>query len=170
MPKCRRKSSSPPTLTLFQNGIRDTVGAFDSFLCPPHFAHNIPPAGLSGSGHRLNPPDGPAIAGDDQRFALLKLVQNRLGFLVQLFCRDRAHGRKVTPQKCHRKFLSPRGGCRHLKPMPPRTRAFICGGAYFRPMRRLNGQATTRLAPPSPHAPASSRTRLGTGFWPVAWM
>jgi hypothetical protein len=25
---------------------------------------------------------------------------------VQLFCRDRAHGEKVTPQKCHRKIES----------------------------------------------------------------
>jgi hypothetical protein len=38
-----------------------------------------------------------AHSGDEQRLALLKSVQDRLGFLVQLFGGDDAHALKVTP-------------------------------------------------------------------------
>ena len=56
-----------------------------------------------GSGEWLKAPDGPAIAGNEQRLAPLQLVQDGLGFLVQLFCRDYDHAAKVTPLKCPRK-------------------------------------------------------------------
>jgi hypothetical protein len=73
------------------------MAGFDTFLRAPDFGHEIRPAGWLGGGQRLNPPNGPAIAGDKQRLALLKLVQDRLGFLVQLFRGDYAHVLKVTP-------------------------------------------------------------------------
>jgi hypothetical protein len=86
-----RKSPSPPALPFLQYRVRNTIAGFDPFLRAPDFGHDVRPGGLLGGGHGLNPPDGPAIAGDDQRLALLKLVQDRLGFLVQLFCGDDAH-------------------------------------------------------------------------------
>jgi hypothetical protein len=91
-----------------QYRVWNTIAAFDTFLRAPDFAHDVSPAGFLGGGQGLHPPDGPAIAGDKQRLALLKLVQDRLGFLVQLFCGDYAHVLKVTPQKCpckHKSFV-----------------------------------------------------------------
>jgi hypothetical protein len=96
-------------LTLLQNGISHAISRFDGFLRLPDFTHDVCPTARPGRGQRLNQSNCPAIAGDDQRFALFKLIQNRLGFLVQLFCRDRAHGEKVTPKKCHRKMKNKTG-------------------------------------------------------------
>jgi hypothetical protein len=93
----QRKSSPPPALAFLRYRVRNTIAGFDTFLGAPDFGHDVGPAGLLGGGQRLNPPDGPAIAGDDQRLALLKLVQDRLGLLVQLFCGDYAHVPDVTP-------------------------------------------------------------------------
>ena len=104
--KYRRKSSSPPSLPFPQYRVWNTIAGFDTFLRAPDFGHDVRPAGLPGGGQWFNPPDSPAIAGDKQRLALLKLVQDHFGFLVQLFCGDYAHVLKVTPQKCPRKRKS----------------------------------------------------------------
>lgn len=93
----QRRFSSPPALPFLQHRVGNTIAGFDTFLRAPDFGHDVRPAGLLGGGQGFDPPDGPAIAGDEQSLALLKLVQNRLGFLVQLFCGDYAHVLKVTP-------------------------------------------------------------------------
>jgi hypothetical protein len=72
-------------------------------LGAPNFLHDITPISFLARGQRFNPSDGPAIAGDQQRLASFKLVQDRLGFLVQLFRCNYAHFQKsntfkVSPQ------------------------------------------------------------------------
>ena len=68
-----------------QHGVGNTVVGFDAFLRAPDFGHDVGPADRLGSSQWLDPPDGPAVAGDEQRLALLDLVQDLLGLLVQLF-------------------------------------------------------------------------------------
>jgi hypothetical protein len=94
---CRRIFSPTTALPFLQNRVRNTVAGFNALLGLPDFGHDGIPAGLLGNVQRHNPSDGAAIAGYEQRLALFKLVQDRLGFLMQLFCSNCAHLLKVTP-------------------------------------------------------------------------
>jgi hypothetical protein len=100
---CQRKHSSPSAFPFLQHRILNTIGGFDVFLCAPDVSHNVGPVRALGEGHWFNASNGPAVAGNKQRFPLLKLVQDSFGLLMQLFCGDNAHGvksntLKVSPQ------------------------------------------------------------------------
>jgi hypothetical protein len=101
--KYPRKFSSPASLPFLQDRVWHTIAGFDAFLRAPDFSHDVAPVNWLGGGKRLNAPDGAAVAGNEQRLAPLKLVQDRLGFLVQLFCGDEI--RKMTMMSFGRKRL-----------------------------------------------------------------